>query len=371
MVWNTPPTKATGDFYTAFMWNTYMKDNTIHLRNLTGGADPGATDKVLVSDGPLETDVTWTTVPDAAMANPHVRRVNLTDTSFGAAKGQTGFWQINNPADAPDGIVGQNWYCMTIADASSPNTHFLQYVWSRSDVTNIFFRIVAGTPSAWAKVWTRENDGTGSTLNADTLDSLNTSNTGGGIPVANTALSVDLNADRVDSYHAGHTNGTVAIADSAQVDFLNSQFLNGFTTGNGTGAVPVNNGVLNVNLNAEMLGGSNLAAVLAAAAAASTKSAFGSYTGDGSFGRQITTGFQCKFVFITGIFSGTIVKFLFLTSTTTNLNTHVIANPSTGVLTGLVCDSTELHATDGFNVSGTGIDSSNNSTVVYRYAAFG
>jgi len=63
-------------------------------------------------------------------------------------------------------------------------------------------RRLAGTWGSWIKVWTEENDGSGSGLDADTVDGKNVSNASGDIPVSNGAVNANLNADMLDGYNA-------------------------------------------------------------------------------------------------------------------------------------------------------------------------
>ena len=59
--------------------------------------------------------------------------------------------------------------------------------------------VFLGTVSAGgATAWTSANDGTGSGLDADKLDGLNSGNASGNIPISNGTLCTNLNADKLD-----------------------------------------------------------------------------------------------------------------------------------------------------------------------------
>ena len=69
--------------------------------------------------------------------------------------------------------------------------------------------------------------GTGSGLDADTLDGKNSTNSSGGIPISNGTVNTNLNADMVDGAHAGNANGNVALANGTVVTNLNADLLDG------------------------------------------------------------------------------------------------------------------------------------------------
>lgn len=105
------------------------------------------------------------------------------------------------------------------------------------------------------------------------------------------------------------------------------------------------------------------------------KFASGSYSGNGASARQITTGFQCKYVKLTAYAASpnTFVVYDIL-STTAAENPAMTADYDTGSVTAAgaplsAATATVLHGSDGFVVDG--LDFSNTSGLTYRYVAFG
>lgn len=64
-----------------------------------------------------------------------------------------------------------------------------------------------------------------------------------------------LDADTLDGKNSGHSTGQIPIADGTVVSTLNADKLDGFDAGNSSGQVPVSNGTLNTNLNADKVDG--------------------------------------------------------------------------------------------------------------------
>ncbi len=236
MTWTAPNTVATGDIYTAAMYNTYLRDNTLHLRSNTGNGDPTAANQVAVSTG-VGAGSAWGTLPDAAMTNQKVNKSSPEyNTTLGPAAvlANSGFFEINAPsADAP--VAGRKYHIFQAMKADGSVNYSVQIAVDVDETlpTSWIRVIVSGTPSAWYKLWNSAIDGSGSTLDADLLDGLQSGNGNGNIPISNGTVNTNLNADMLDGYHAG----------------------------NSSGAIPINNGTLNTNLNAAMLGGSSAALV--------------------------------------------------------------------------------------------------------------
>lgn len=78
-----------------------------------------------------------------------------------------------------------------------------------------------------SKLWHSGNDGSGSGLDADLLDGMQSGNASGNIPVNNGTVNTNLNADKLDGLHAT----------------------------NSSNGIPINNGTVNTNLNADLLDG--------------------------------------------------------------------------------------------------------------------
>jgi trimeric autotransporter adhesin len=95
------------------------------------------------------------------------------------------------------------------------------------------------------------------------------------------------------------------------------------------------------------------------------KIASGGYSGSASSGRQITTGFTCKAVLMTGTSGSASVVFLLLSTTAAEC---IGLSASPAQLSHL--SVTHLDSSDGFWV-GTGTDSSDNSGATYNWIALG
>lgn len=101
--------------------------------------------------------------------------------------------------------------------------------------------------------------------------------------------------------------------------------------------------------------------------AGATKIAAGSYSGASGTSRQITTGFVCKLVQITGLAAGSARISYTLTSATANNNLYWAG--SSAVTTGGI-SNTKLHASDGFVVDFS-TDFSDHPSYAYTWVAFG
>lgn len=229
MTWTSPPTVATGDLYTAAMFNTYTRDNPNHLRAVTGGADPAAANRVVVSSssGP---NTAWGTVPDLAMTNQKVNQQAPVYASFGAAAAAlSGLYNIENGglaiSDTPlAGVLA--WYLMQVRYYNTGVSYSWQLAQDANAVGTLYQRIVVnGTPSAWTKNWNASNDGAGSGADADLLDGLQAGNASNNIPISNNSICAGLNAN----------------------------FLANLNAGNSSTNIPINNTVVNIDLNADMV----------------------------------------------------------------------------------------------------------------------
>lgn len=149
------------------------------LRALTGGADPPAADRVVVSTSTTAT--AWVQIPTGAYADGSITNVKLAlqkveaasplAATFGGLLGtnKSGFYVVGAPADGP--VAGRSYYCINIGDFTNPLTYNGQIAVDNLDPTQMFIRnIIAGSGTAWHKVWNDGNDGVGSGLDADTLD---------------------------------------------------------------------------------------------------------------------------------------------------------------------------------------------------------
>lgn len=390
MTWTSPPTVATGDIYTAAMFNTYTRDNMNHLRTLTGGADPGGANKALYSTG--ASTGTWGLLPSDAMLEQKVNQVNPIYTTFAAAsdKGSGMFIIENNSPSVADGPVAGvvNWHLIQSRYYNFSLDFRVQLAFGVSNTPVSYIRwIVAGSPSAWYKLWHQGNDGPSSDLNADLLDDRGSGNATTEIPINNGTLNIGLHADILDGFHAGNGSGQLAINNGSGNTNLNADMVDNFHAGNASGQVPINNGTVNAGLNADMVDGIHAASFARVDVASNfaVRPTFGSdqipviangqYSGNNGASRQITCGFIPKVVLISGYESASAIGIkAFIWSTTPGNNVKDRLFPSTHALRGAdstPCDTTALHSTDGFIVDNAGSDSTNTSGFVYNWVAFG
>jgi hypothetical protein len=149
------------------------------LRALTGGGDPPAADRVIVSTSTTATN--WAQITTAVLADANVTDVKLAlqkvqaatplATSFGGLLGanKNGFYLMGSPGDAP--VAGHSYYAINIVDFTNPTTYNCQLAVDNADPTQMYIRlIIAGSGTAWHKVWNDGNDGSSSGLDAGLLE---------------------------------------------------------------------------------------------------------------------------------------------------------------------------------------------------------
>lgn len=252
MTFTSPPTVATGDFYTAAMFNTYTRDNINHLRALLPDA---SVDYPLVGD--TATTASFRKIPNAGLLSQkieaNVAQVATFAALFSTSPDKTGFWEpIGN--DGP--VSGQDYYAIHIPEASNPAVNGVQLAFNLFDVNEVYIREMnAGVFTSWFKIWHSGNDGSASILDAHLLDNHTGGHATGQVPYSDGALNVTLNADLLDGLNSGHSTGQIPVSDGTVNATLNADTVDGFHAGNGAGAVPINNGTLNTTLNAAQLGG--------------------------------------------------------------------------------------------------------------------
>lgn len=183
MAWTSPVVPISGTTITVAWAQSNVVDLLNWLRQMTGGADPSASDKVLISLSPTTT--TWGLVPDAALQTPKVSRSGDTMTGDlqvnrnGSAAPTTGYLILGNNTAFYVGFDGTKHVINTPrlnvtndlyvdrSQAGSPTTGFVilgnnaaHYV--GFDGTNV---VADGS-----KIVTLANDGAGSLVDADLLD---------------------------------------------------------------------------------------------------------------------------------------------------------------------------------------------------------
>lgn len=119
----------------------------------------------------------FNTLPDAGMTNQKVNQVNPSYTGFAALTDKgSGFFDVAGTAgDAPE-ASHSGWMVIQNRHWNWGANYWFHFTAALDDATDIFCRtVIANTPSAWARVWTSANDGSGSGLDADLLDGHDTS----------------------------------------------------------------------------------------------------------------------------------------------------------------------------------------------------
>ena len=199
MTWTTPATPVTLTPITIAFYATNIQDNLNHLRTITGGADPGTANKVLVSNG--ASSAIWTTVPEAAMTAAYVNATG--DTISGQLLSAMAGTAINglsyanamirlDDSSGLSGVPAIGFHRSVLGQAAA--LYFLNGHFGYVDQ--------AGTN---ATIWSNTNDGAGSGLDADTVDGLQASAFAqlsgatftGGISGTTASFSSTLSAERV------------------------------------------------------------------------------------------------------------------------------------------------------------------------------
>jgi hypothetical protein len=207
-------------------------------------------------------------------------------------------------------------------------------------------------------------------------------NASNNVPKNNGVTNTGLVADTVRGFAPSNASGNIPISNGVQNTNLVADTVRGFRPSN-TGAsdvIPISNGVVNTGLVAASATTATSATSATTATTAATASnalglggflagsyplrASGTYTGNGTSGRQIAMGFLVRGVIIINVTSPTF---------------YTILNPSGGspdairlggAGTADVSASITAHASDGF-VVGSGAGDGNVNTHVYNWVAFG
>ena len=180
MPYSPPAVPISGTVITVAFANSLITNGIAWLRQITGGADPGASNLALISTS--ATTSSWQSVPTAAIANSavtdaklalqKVNQVNPTYTTFGATLPEgSGFYDVNpNPGDSPLGATGR-WLLMQNRHWNWGADYRWQFTCDMDNAANIYSRsVLAGAGSAWHRIFHSGMDGAGSGIDADLLD---------------------------------------------------------------------------------------------------------------------------------------------------------------------------------------------------------
>ena len=176
MTWNTPIAGVSGQVITAAWSTSNVVEQLLHLRLMTGNADPPGSGYLVMAVSPTQT--VWGklttdyildgTITDAKLVDAKVSKTvtNYANLALAAAAG-TGFSVSFQSGGNVDGPVADDWFVETILSTNRQ----VQTITSIYDTNLTYTRLViAGTPTAWQRIWNSGNDGPGSGLDADTLD---------------------------------------------------------------------------------------------------------------------------------------------------------------------------------------------------------
>lgn len=149
-------------------FNAGVRDNLNWLRGFV--PDPAGNNRVLVAQG--TTSAAWTSMTDptilTAVKAPAATTIVTNFTALTAAN-KNGMHEVNPGTGGPTG--SGTWYAINVVEANQPTNYSLQIAVDINDQNASYLHTTrAGTPDAWVKLWHAGNDGSGSGLDADTLD---------------------------------------------------------------------------------------------------------------------------------------------------------------------------------------------------------
>lgn len=345
----TIPTKAVGGPVDA-SWANDLRDNDVALDARTGG-DPGGADKWLVSTGSL--GATWVarlTAVLAAIGYTPANKAGETFTGAITAPSPLTVQKINDAGAGGRAILKGSG---AAPDVTVDNATNIVQVYNSSDATKIWqFFLATGAFSVSGALSAASAALTGALTAASATLSGALSAASASISGLTATGTLTASGTVVGSSTVQGTQMIASVSDSATAPF---------TAHANQAAVTCTN-----------LKAADAAALGAVAASGYPRRASGSYAGTGGTGRQITTGFVPKYVRLTGKNAGSTLMMTFdlvapLASVGQNLRTAEVA----GATHMLSCGETYIHASDGFNVNGAGIDNSDGSGVTYYWIALG
>lgn len=170
MPWGLGPQPPTAGTTITVAWaQSNVVDLLNWLRALTGGADPPGANYVPVSISPAA--ASWQKIPDAALADAKISKTNIGGVGGPNAQLLTSFYEsLAGEGGQP---YSANWLFLNLRQGNLAAWHASQMAWDIGSNTGPWTRQISGGIAAtWARIWTSENDGPGSGLNADLLDGL-------------------------------------------------------------------------------------------------------------------------------------------------------------------------------------------------------
>lgn len=154
--------------------------------------NPAGANLVLLSNG--ANGAAFNTVPDVAMTNQKVNQVNPTFSTFGSATSSgSGFFDVAATADAPN-ASGDSWGLIQYRHWNWAADYRWQLAVQFTNADQMWARsVIAGSGSTWRRLFHTGNMGSGSGLDADTVDGKNPTATpaAGALPLADGSGTLD------------------------------------------------------------------------------------------------------------------------------------------------------------------------------------
>jgi hypothetical protein len=227
---------APGDTITS-AWANILDDDFAALDLRTGG-DPGAANKMPVSNGTLGS--AWQAMADPTLVTDKKVSAHSTGLASFAAAALTGENLLTSSGQSGanvDGPVASDWH--VIQTAWVGGNYWLQLAVSIYDVNSAYLRVIVNNAAGpWVKWWHSGNDGSGSGLDADTLRGLVYGNAAGQIPVSNNVVCTQLVASAASTATSA-TSATTATSAAQLGGVAASSYAlraSGTYSGNGAGS---------------------------------------------------------------------------------------------------------------------------------------
>lgn len=148
MTWTVPSPVATGDIYTAAMYNAVLVGDLNHLRGITGG-DPGAANLALISNS--ATTGAWMKVPNAALADQKISKTNEALGGSFAPLPSTAFYEVYT-AGSSDGPYASDWFVLNIRHVNLAVDYRRQVAFHFYSDDTYSRSVINGVPGTWKKV---------------------------------------------------------------------------------------------------------------------------------------------------------------------------------------------------------------------------
>jgi len=155
-------------------------------------------------------------VTGCTFSNDAVNKANITTRT------DSGFYEHDTATIAEGWPINTSWmHMLACTHSNNANYYSMQIAASFFDQTNLYYRSTnASGATAWSKIWNSSNDGSGSGLDADLLDGLNSSIT----TVANTIVARDGNGDDNRRYGFGNYFNSTDNVSTGNITYIMAKF---------------------------------------------------------------------------------------------------------------------------------------------------